>query len=470
MKKILCLLLTAMLIFGLCACAESGEVADSTTAPKPAGLQAGFGRANITPDYPVSLAGYGNYDTRISTGYTDYLYATCIAVSDGNETVLMYTTDLTSVSYGSFYEELLVAINAATDIPIDKIFIGATHTHGAPLVTYNSENNKRYKQEVLSAAAQAGKDALKDLAPCQMLQTATNVPGMNFVRHYKVADGTYYGSNFGDATPGLVGHAAEPDDQLILLKFDRDGEKKDILFMNWQAHPDHTAWNDYYAITADFVGVIREALEMDTDMLVGYYGGASGDLNPFSEIPEVNHGLSMRGYGEKMAQYAQEALANLIPVEGTAIKTVSKSHTFAVNHDWDYLVARAREVQSMNTQSGRDAANALAVEYGMSSVYHANAIVNQVGLGATEDRVLDAFCIGNIGFIQAKCEMFSGSAKYIKENSPFALTAIIASNNTYIPTQEAFDYRCYESDTSLFVKGSAEKMNADFVEMLNSLK
>ena len=466
MKKLICLFLTAILVLGLCACAGSEGGGNA----KNSGLQAGFGRVNITPDYPVSLAGYSNYDTRISTGYLDYLYVTCIAVTDGNDTILMFTMDQCSASYANFYDELLISINAATQIPKDKIFIGATHTHGAPMITYGSENNKRYRQEVVSAAGQAGKAALEDLAPCQMLQTATKVEGMNFVRHYKVADGTYYGSNFGDASPGLVGHAAEPDDQLILLKFDRAEDKQDILMVNWQAHPDHTAWNDYYAITADFVGVMRSALELDTDMLVGYYGGASGDLNPFSEIPEVNHGLNMYQYGEKMAQYAQEALATLTPVEGTAIKTVSKVHTFSINHDWDYLVGRAREVLSENNQNGRDSANKLAVEYGMSSIYHANAIINQVSLGQTEDRVLDAFCIGNIGFIQAKCEMFSGSAKYIKENSPFAQTVVIASNNAYIPTEEAFEYRCYESDTSRFVRGSAEKMNADFVEMLQSLK
>ena len=465
MKKIICMFLAAIMVFGLCACAGSNGSA------KSGALQAGFGRVNVTPDYPVSLAGYGNYDKRISTGYMDYLYVTCIAVTDGNDTILMYTMDQTSASYTGLYEAFLGAITEATGVPIDKIFIGATHTHGAPVITYGSENNKRYMQEVLAAAGQAGQEALKDLAPCQMLQTATNVKGMNFVRHYKVADGTYYGSNFGDATPGLVAHVREPDDQLILLKFDREEGKKDILFVNWQAHPDHTAWNDYNTITSDFVGVMREVLEQDTGMLVGYYGGASGDLNPFSEIPEVNHGLSMYQYGETMAQYAMDALASMTPVEGTSVKTVSKTHTFTINHDWDHLITQAREVQAENNKNGRDAANKLAVEYGMSSVYHANAITSLVNQGQTEDRVLDAFCIGNIGFIQAKCEMFSASAKYIKENSPFALTAVIASNNTYIPTEEAYtDYRCYESDTSLFVKGSAEKMNQDFVDMLNSLK
>jgi len=464
MKKILCFALAAILLLGLCACGESGSAKKDT-------LQAGFGRVNVTPDYPVSLAGYSNYDTRISTGYMDYLYVTCIAVTDGNDTILMYTMDQTSASYSGLYEEFLATITQTTGIPTDKIFIGATHTHGAPMTTYGSENNKRYKQELLAAAGRAGTEALNDLTPCRMLQTATNVKGMNFVRHYKVADGTYYGSNFGDATPGLVGHVREPDDQLILLKFDREGDKKDILFVNWQAHPDHTAWNDYYAITADFVGVMREALEQDTGMLVGYYGGASGDLNPFSEIPEVNHGLNMYQYGETMAQHAVTALESLTPVEGTAIKTVSKTHTFTINHEWDHLITQAREVQSVYNKSGADAANKLAVEYGMSSVYHANAITNMVNQGQTEDRVLDAFCIGNIGFIQAKCEMFSASAKYIKENSPFALTAVIASNNTYIPTEEAYtEYRCYESDTSLFVKGSAEEMSQEFVDMLNSLK
>lgn len=465
MKKLICIFLIAVTVLSLCACGGNGGTA------KSGGLQAGFGRVNITPDYPVSLAGYSNYDKRISTGYSDYLYATCIAVTDGNDTILMYTLDATSASYVGLYEELLLSITGATNIPMDKIFIGATHTHGAPMTTYGSDNNKRYKQELLAAVGQAGKEALNDLAPCQMLQGDAHVEGMNFVRHYKVADGTYYGSNFGDATPGLVGHVAEPDDQLIVLKFDREDDKKDILFVNWQAHPDHTAWNDYTTITADFVGAMREALEQDTGMLVGYYGGASGDLNPFSEIPEVNHGLNMYQYGEKMAQNAEAILENMKPVEGTAIKTVSRDHVFTINHDWDYLVARAREVQSVNNQSGRDAANKLAQEYGMSSVYHANAIINQVNLGTTETRTLCAFSIGDIGFIQAKCEMFSASAKYVKENSPFTLTAVIASNNTYIPTEQAYtEYRCYESDTSLFVKGSAEEMCEDFVDMLKSLK
>lgn len=464
MKKFVCVFLAIFMLLGLCACAGSNA------AGKEKGLQAGFGRVNVTPDYPVSMAGYGNYDKRISTGYMDYLYVTCIAVTDGNETILMYTMDQTSASYAGLYEGFLGAITAATNIPTDKIYIGATHTHGAPMTTYGSENNKRYKQELFSAAAQAGQEALSDLAPCKMLQTDTQVKGMNFVRHYKVADGTYYGSNFGDATPGLVGHVREPDDQLILLKFDREGDKKDILFVNWQAHPDHTAWNDYYAITADFVGVMREALEQDTGMLVGYYGGASGDLNPFSEIPEVNHGLNMYQYGEKMAQYAQDALASLKPVEGTTIKTASKVHTFQIDHSWDHMITQAREVASVNSSQGRAAALELCKQYGFSSEYHANSIINRINLGQTEDRVLDAFCIGNVGFIQAKCEMFSTSSKSIKANSPFAVTAVIASNNTYIPTEESYEYHCYEADTALFEKGSAEKMNQDFVDMLNSLK
>lgn len=463
MKKLICFLLAVFMLLGLCACASSEG------SSKSGSLQAGFGRVNVTPDYPVSLAGYGNYDKRISTGYMDYLYVTCIAVTDGNDTILMYTMDQTSASYAGLYEDFISAITAATNIPTDKIFIGATHTHGAPMTTYGSENNKRYKQELFAAAGQAGQEALKDLAPCQMLQTATNVKGMNFVRHYTVADGTFYGSNFGDASPGLTGHAREPDDQLILLKFDRE-EKKDILFVNWQAHPDHTAWNDYNTITSDFVGVIRDVLEQDTGMLVGYYGGASGDLNPFSEIPEVHHGLNMYGYGEKMAEYAEEALANLTPVEGTAIKTTSKVHTFNIDHSWDHMITQAREVASVNNSQGRAAALELCKEYGFSSEYHANSIINRINYGLTEDRVLDAFCIGNVGFIQAKCEMFSTSSKYIKANSPFVVTAVIASNNTYIPTEESYEYHCYEADTALFEKGSAEKMNKEFVDMLNSLK
>ena len=462
MKKTFIILLVIAMLLGLCACG-GGKTEEK------AGLQAGFGRVNITPQYPVPMAGYSG---RVSDGYRDYLYVTCIAVTDGAETVLMYTMDLLNANSGSMPEEFRIAINAATNVPMDHIFMGATHTHSSGQYLLNNDSaSKQFKQEVVSAAAQAGKEAIADLAPCQFLIAQENLEGMNFVRHYKIADGTYYGSNYGDPTPGIEGHAYEPDNQLTLLKFDREDGKKDILYVGWQAHPDHAYANGWTTLSADFPGAMRAALEFeDENLLVGYYGGASGDLNTFSEIKELNHGLGMMDYGEKLAEIVTEVMAKLKPVEGTTIKATTKVHTFEIDHSWDHMIVQAREISTLYNTKGRDYASQEGYKYGFSSSYQANAIVNRANMGATEDRTLGAFCIGDVGFIEAKCEMFSTSAKYVKENSPFSATLVIAGNSTYMPTEEAYDWRTYEADTSNFVKGSAEKMNEEFVAMLKSLK
>lgn len=461
MKKAISLILIAVMLLGLCACGGGKE--------EKAGLKAGFGRENITPQYPVTIGGYSG---RISDGYRDYQYVTCIAVSDGNETVLMYTMDLLNANNAGLSEEFRAAITAATGILPEKIFMGATHTHSAGSITSSDSNNKQYRQEVIDAAAKAGQDALADLASCQFLIAQENLEGMNFVRHYKLEDGTYKGSNFNeDSLSPIVGHADEPDPQLTLLKFDREEGKKDILFVGWQAHPDHAYANGWTTLSADYPGAMREALEFENeDLLVGYFAGAQGNLNTFSEIKEINHGLGMVEYGQKLAEIATGLMEKFQPVEGTTIKATTKVHTFEIDHTWDHMVAQAREISSLYSTQGRDYATQEGKKYGFSSAYHANAIINRLSMGATEERVLGAFCIGDVAFIEAKCEMYADSAKYVKENSPFSATVVITGNSTYIPTVAAYDYHSYEADTSNFVRGSAEKMNEDFVSMLKSLK
>lgn len=462
MKKTISFILALILLLGLTACAGGNKTEEKT------GLQAGWGRENITPTYAVPIGGYTD---RISVDYRDYQYMTCIAVTDGNETVLIYTMDLAHANVDSFAEELRASITEATGVLADRIFMGATHTHSGGAVYYTTPASKQYKQEVLDAAAKAGQSALADMAPCQFLIAHENIKGMNFVRHYKVADGTYYGSNFGDATPGIVDHAYEPDDQLTLLKFDRNSEKKDILFVGWQAHPDHAYANGWSTLSADFPGAMRSELEYNNDdLLVAYYGGASGDLNTFSEIEELNHGLGMTQYGEKLAELVAGIMEKLKPVEGTAIKATSKFHALAIDHSWDHMIAEAREISTLFNQKGRDYASKEGYKYGFSSSIQANAIVRRVSLGQYEERRIGAFCIGDVGFVEAPFEMFSTSAKFIKENSPFGATVVIAGNYMYLPTQEAYDYHSYEADTSNFARGEAEKVNNEFVSMLKSLK
>ena len=90
MKKIVSILLCLCMLLGLAACAkdEGGE----TTAAKSS-FRVGYSKINITPSQPVELSAY--VSGRIYEDILDYIYLTCVAISDENDnTVLMYSVDM----------------------------------------------------------------------------------------------------------------------------------------------------------------------------------------------------------------------------------------------------------------------------------------------------------------------------------------------------------------------------------------
>ena len=95
------------------------------------GLYAGFAKMDITPEYQVGLGGYSNAETRRNTAILDRIYATCIALTDGDETILLYTIDNCACGRETA-NKIREVVNQATGIPGEKMFFGATHTHSAP--------------------------------------------------------------------------------------------------------------------------------------------------------------------------------------------------------------------------------------------------------------------------------------------------------------------------------------------------
>ena len=96
MKKIISLLLVLVLMLGLVACGAAEQTGgDTTVAAENGGFRVGYGKAEVTPEGPVGMGGYGRSDQRISTGVLSYLYVTCIAITDADDnTILLYGMDL----------------------------------------------------------------------------------------------------------------------------------------------------------------------------------------------------------------------------------------------------------------------------------------------------------------------------------------------------------------------------------------
>lgn len=463
MKKIISIILLISIVLGLCACGGSDD-GDS----KVDGLQVGYAKINITPSFEVGMSGYGDEESRKNTdGMTDYIYVTCIAVKEGEETVLLFTMDTIGVGR-SRSNDFRAALGSVTGIPADKIFFGATHSHNCP-----DDDDAQYEQFVTPKVVEAAQKAVADLAPATMLATRVQTEGMNFVRHYKMEDGSYAGSNFGDLGKGFVGHATEVDPEMQIVKFDRGADKKAVVMVNYQAHNDYGKNIGYNMLSPGWVGVFRSELANKTGCEVAYFMGASGNVNASSRIETEAHGLDWKPYGTKLSEIAFEAMSGLQSVGGSGIATTTYMDKGQVNHEWDHMVKEAEEVKKVWKSAGKAAGDELGKKYGFTSVYHASSIISRSKRPATMDLEQGAVRIHNIGFIIGSYEMFCENGMTVKNSgreSGYEYVWIIAGNSGYIPSAAAYDYRSYESDISNFVKGTAEKLQDKFIELLKGIQ
>ena len=432
MKKIFGVILMSIMLLGLCACEKPQKPAQNAT------FMAGFGRAKITPDYSVPLAGYGNTTQRMSEGSLTFIYTSCIAVTDANgQSILMYTNDHVCTSELTL-DDLRSAISEATGVPGNRIMISATHTHSGPDVREVITAQHPYYTFFKNAMVEAGTQAMNDRSAAVMYSGSTTVEGLNFVRHYKMSDGKIAGDNFGDmqnATPVESVHKA--DNEVQIIRFARSAEdKKDIVMMNFQAHPKlaSTASTAYgrqnrKQLTSDFVGPTTEYVEKTADVWCAYYQGAAGNLNPLDSYISRNNTTAQKSifdYGKVLGGAVVDALPTL--TEATVTPTI-----------------KSKQLQ----------------------------FEGKTPNGSVRPMEIDAFCIGDVGFVTAPFEMFDNTGMDIKAASPFETTIIMTYANGrsgYLPSEEVWDYGAYELTICYYKRGTAEDVAQELVSMLKSLK
>ena len=467
MKKLTTILLLFALTLSLCACGGSGA------SGKEKQLLVGYSRQSIMPVGSVGLGGYSNAEKRMSDGCLDYIYTTCIAFTYGDETILLFTEDLIGKGQ-KMTAKTREAIAEATGIPGDHIMASGTHTHSAP--DTNISKNDRYKEEFISASVIAAQEALEDRAPATIAAANIQTEGLNFTRHYLESDGSITSSNLGNINyDKVVDHAGTPDNEMVLVKFDRGEDKQAVMLMNWAAHPctSEDGSSTGTTISADYIGTTRDSFEQQTGMLFAFFQGGGGNMVTDSRIAGKTNDLDRKGYGAALAKVAVDALPDMeeVPCDGIAIAQVNME--YAYNHEDEERLADAQRVMDLFKKSNATDATALAKELGFINKSHAQGIVNRASKPESGVMELDAFRIGEVGFATAPWEMFSDTSIAIKDNSPYQYTMVLSIANgrsSYMATKEAFEYVCYESLNSNFAPGAAEAAAEKLVEMLKSFQ
>lgn len=435
-------------------------------------LKVGFGKADITPKTSVPLDGYGNAASRFSREQRDKLQATCIAFTgaEGN-TALLFTTDALH-AYQTFTGPVRRELAEEFGIPFENINIAGTHSHSCPAMGHECPEIEAYKQVYHDGLVEAARKAMADRAPAVCYVGATQTERMNFNRHNKMADGSFCGDNFGRWI-GFVRHASVSDPWLQVIRFARIGAK-DIILLNFQAHPCITGGIGKFVCSADMVGEVRNYLQTKTGARVAYFTGAAGNHNWRSHEPSENRTTEIMEYAKILGDYALVALQRTQQLTGNEVKVICRDLDLALDHSDDRLVEQALPIwEEWQQNYDRDASNKKARAMGQNSIYAVGNLINRSHQPERENMPIYAMRVGSLGFACAPYEMFGASGMHIKEQSPFPMTFIVSHCNDargYLATEFAFTHGCYEVDGRRYPKGTAEKCAENFVEMLKEIK
>ncbi len=460
MKRILALILAAVMLLSFAACSSSleteetgkepatagetkteetkEEVKEKDTSPivYPEGFSAGFGRAVVNPPIGTGLGGYGNHMTRLSRKILDDLMLTCTAICDGENVVLLYSTDLVAIG-PSVVSYVQKQAEKNFGIPKENVIINATHTHSSPAF-YNSNvtGMNKYAKIYYQAAMDIAEEALRDLAPAQILVGQSKTEGLSYVRRYvNKITGEYLGKNLNAGQdPNVVGHESEEDEVLQVIRFDR-AEKKDILLVNWQCHPTAPGGENSTDVSADFISTLRSQAEEDYDVLVSYHQGAAGNLAQTGYVQgDRNNSADFYQQGKDIAAVVGDALQKAVPVEAGKIRAKLTSYTGEYKEE----ILSGKQTKSYSTTIP-----------------------------------LYTITCGDIAFCSIPGELHDSLGKDLREASPYKMTFLCGYSNGlngYIPASFAFPNGGYEVDQTHYVVGTGEALVATHLAELNAHK
>ena len=402
-------------------------------------FQVGFSRIDITPQTPTPLDGMGkDYERQAAwiwpTRQEDRLKATCVAISDGTNTVLLCLMD-TLFIHELFSVPAAKAIAEATGIPAEHIFFSATHTHCGVSMDEPDSSVTEYLSwlyEILPGAAQ---QALEDLTPAQLQIGSIQTEGMNGQRRYILKDGTHRSTVHDKSftAQDVASFETEPDRTLRAIRFLRQ-DKPHVLLANWQIHVGFAA-QIMGMVSADVYGTIREVFEEEEpNCYFGFIQGAEGNMSKSFRLPsdpgyEKAKSLDRLGYAREFVKLLQQ-----MPME--AAKT-----------------------------------GEISVRHGMLTV---KKRVNCVTTEQDQNLPLNTIRFGDVAFATVPGEPFSDTGLQIRRGSPYKMTFVCGccnGNYGYLPLQECYDAdpenKTFEVHSSKCQPGTAEGIAKVLIAMLN---
>ena len=240
-------------------------------------IMAGTARVDITPAYPISQGGFGQRVTD-SLGTHDPLFGKALYLSDGEEQLLILTTDLLAVP-GTITKKVLAGITSQVNVLERQICLCASHTHSGPAVRSWDPTDLgtigQYTQTLVAGLVQAGVQAVQNAAPSRL---RTAVGKVDFLVNRRTR-----------GNPNIV------DDRMYALSVEepKTGTSKAVLF-GCGCHPVCVGYENYL-ISADYPGYAQRLIEAQAPTVNAlFFNMAQGNMIPSTRKP--TNSMDPRGY------------------------------------------------------------------------------------------------------------------------------------------------------------------------------
>ncbi len=276
-------------------------------------IRAGAGRVTLTPHLkkhgPVYLAGFGN--NRVATGMHDNLYARCLALSAGGETVVLCGVD----SIGLFFddvqrirEEFKQRLGTGKNAPEGNVHlvVAATHDHEAPdtLGLWGPEQGKSgindaYMSLVVERVTQAAVEAVRTAQPAIIKVGQAHPSELDQFVH--------------DTRPPELLDAG-----VIVIRVTTERGKPIATLVNWANHPE-TLGSKNTLLTADYPFYLCSELEQKFAGVAVFLNGAVGGMQSPLGTTVIDK-ASRQAVPENTFQKAEIIGRNVAEIAGGAIR------------------------------------------------------------------------------------------------------------------------------------------------------
>ncbi len=427
-------------------------------------MRAGFGKTELNP--PLGLQMLGMPDTPRAEGVVWPLHGRVMVLEVIDTLVALVSLDLIGLNSDTV-AEWRAAISEVSGVPAAHILIGCSHTHRAPSpfrgATDDSEQAMAFLSEARDRVATAAAEAVASLQPAELLSGAAQAPGVGFNRRPMYANGEV-GTHGWPWLPDFSGMEDTPDETVrVLMARTPDGAPLGGV-IDFSCHP--TAMGHDPVYSADYPGVLTEAMEARRGGIWGFLLGAAGDTStpdPSSRDDESGFGIEhTTRMGEALAEAADRAIASARHEPAHAI-AVATTHVVVRQRlatpelvelaSW-YLEERPEDLDELEFTRrlyGHDFTFADGKQVGNER--HAQEMLRmwewQQGPDAQliEQLEVQVIALGDTAIVALPGEIFTEFGRRIIAASPFASTMIVSIANGshgYIPTKTAFSHGGYE--------------------------